>query len=181
VALRGRATRSLVLLILCGAVALSFCSKPIEPSVEPPPVDASKQIQAIQVETERRARQVSQMARQQVGPDVEKALKAIGGSGESPRVDESRARPVATEEVAGKLERATPDFVVIRDDSGFAYWLRTSGNTQVTANGQPARLTDFRQGADVRASFTWQGKERVATEVDVLGGQVLDGGVDGGS
>ena len=170
------------MLILCGAVALSFCSKPIEPGVEPqPPVDASKQIQAIQAETDRRAQQVSRMARKQIGPDVEKSLKAVGGSGESPKVDESRARPAATDEIAGKLERATPDFVVIRNESGFAYWLRTSSDTQVSVNGQPARLTDFRQGADVRASFTWQGKERVATEVNVLGSRVLDGGVDGGS
>ena len=85
------------------------------------------------------------------------------------------------EEIAGKLEQAAPGFVVIRDHTGFAYWLRTSGNLQVSLNGQPARLKDVQQGADVRAVFTWQGKERVATEVELLSGQLLDGGVDGGS
>jgi hypothetical protein len=173
--------------VLCSAVALSFCGKPVEPSLQPQPaVDAAKQIRAIQLETERQAKQVSQRARSQMGRDVEKALKELargpgsGGSGQLPDGGEL-GQSVPTEEIAGKLERATPGLVVIRDHTGFAYWLRASGNLQVTLNGQPARLTDVQQGADVRAVFTWQGKERVATEVELLSGQLLDGGIDGGS
>jgi hypothetical protein len=38
-------------------------------------------------------------------------------------------------------------------------------------------LTDLKQGADVRAFFVWRGKERVATDVEVLdAGQLPDGG-----
>ncbi len=79
--------------------------------------------------------------------------------------------------VAGKLEKVEPDTLIIRDGSGFEYWLKASDNTQITYNGKRARLTDFKQGADVRASFVWQGNQRVATEVEVLdAGQPLDGG-----
>ncbi len=179
------------MLFLPSAVVLSFCMKPIEPGVEPgSPVDASKDIREIQLKTERDAEKISQMARRQAGADVENAIKAIalepgsGGGGQSPDAGAPLRLSAGIGEVAGKLERATPNFVIIRDSAGFAYWLRTSGTMQVTLDGQPARLTDFAQGADVRAVFAWQGKERVATEVEVLSaGQLVDGGqaADGGS
>ncbi len=162
-------------------LAPASCQRPIEPAVDAPPqVDALAEIQAIQREERRNGEQVMQLARTQAARALEYAAKALipGESDESAGLDGSQRTAKAGEAgVAGKLERAEPDTLIIRDGSGFEYWLKASDNTQITYNGKRARLTDFKQGAEVRASFVWQGIQRVATEVEVLNaGQPLDGG-----
>ncbi len=162
-------------------LALASCQKPIEPAVEAPPeLDASTEVQAIQRDAQRHGEQVLQLARAQVAQELGNAAKALAPweSSDSAALDGGQSAANAGEDgVAGKLERAEPDTLIIRDGSGFEYWLKASDNTQVTYNGKRARLTDFKQGADVRASFVWQGNQRVATEVEVLdAGPPLDGG-----
>jgi len=162
-------------------LAPASCQKPIEPAVEAPPrVDALTEIQAIQREERRNGEQVRQLARTQAARDLEYAAKVLAPSesSESAGPDGGRLTAKAGDSgVAGKLERAEPDQLIIRDESGFEYWLQASDTTHVTFNGRPARLTDFRQGAEVRASFVWRGNQRVATEVEVLdAGQPLIGG-----
>jgi hypothetical protein len=161
--------------------ALASCQKPIEPAVDaPPPVDALTEVQAIQREERRSEEQVMQLARTQAARELEYAAKVLASweSGESAGLD--GGQPIVKaggSGVLGKLERAEPDTLIIRDESGFEYWLKAGDTTPITYNGKPARLTDFKQGAEVRASFVWQGNQRVATEVEVLdAGQPLDGG-----
>ncbi|HEX4802577.1 MAG TPA: hypothetical protein VFV14_03640 [Myxococcaceae bacterium] len=166
------------LLLFAGA---SSC-KPTEPAVGTvKPVDASTRVRAIQVEEERQGREVQQIARSQVGREPMAAEKL----GSSPQLDAgtlpmdgghpSRA---ADSQLNGKLEQATTDQLVIRDKAGFEYWLRAGDSTQVTANGKPARLTDIKQGTDVRAEFFWDGRDRIATAVDAVADAP---GRDGGS
>ena len=155
------------LLLLAGAA--SSC-KPIEPAVGTVrPVDASARVRAIQVEEERRGGEVQQVARSQVGRELEAvenlARSAQLDAGTLP-LDGGRPSRAPESQLTGKLEQATPDQIVIRDNSGFEYWLRAGESTQVTLNGKPARLTDFRQGTDVRAEFFWEGRDRIATAVD---------------
>jgi colicin import membrane protein len=145
------------------------------------------EIEAIQREERRNGEQVMQLARTQSARELENAAKALApleGS-ESAGLDGGQLTAKADgAAVVGKLERAEPDTLIIRDESGFEYWLRASDSTHVTFNGRPARLTEFKQGAQVRASFAWEGNQRVATEVEVLdAGQPLDGGqpTDGGA
>lgn len=163
------------------ALALAACQKPIEPEVEVPPrVDGLAEVQAIQREARRNGERVMQLARAQAARELENAAKALAPleSNELAGLDGGVAGAKAGEsEVAGKLEKAEPDTLIIRDGSGFEYWFKAGDNTQVVFNGKPARLTDFNQGADVRASFVWQGNQRVAVEVEVLdAGQPADGG-----
>jgi len=109
------------------------------------------EIQAIQREERRNGEQVMQLARTQAARALEYAAKALipGESDESAGLDGSQRTAKAGEAgVAGKLERAEPDTLIIRDGSGFEYWLKASDNTQVTYNGKRARLTDFKQGAE---------------------------------
>ncbi len=159
----------LTLLLLAGAT--SSC-KPTEPAVGTVrPVDASTRIRAIQVEEERHGREVQQIARSQGGRE----LVASEKPGRSPQLDAGtlpmdggRPSRAADSQLNGKLEQATTDQIVIRDKAGFEYWLRAGESTQVTANGKPARLTDFKQGTDVRAEFFWDGRDRIATAVDAI-------------
>jgi hypothetical protein len=160
---------------------LASCQKPIEPAVNAPPeVDGLAEVQAIQRDERRNGEHVMQLARTQSARELENAAKALmpWESSDSAGLDGGQPTAKAGEaEVAGKLEKAEPDTLIIRDGSGFEYWLKAGDNTQVSFNGKRARLTDFKQGADVRASFVWQGNQRVATEVEVLdAGPPLDGG-----
>jgi hypothetical protein len=157
------------LLLLSGAT--SSC-KPTQPAVGTvKPVDAATRIRAIQVEEERRGREVQQIARSQVGRE----LKAAENPARSPQrdagthpLDGGRSSRAPESQLTGKLEQATTDQLVVRDSAGFEYWLRAGESTHVTANGKPARLTDFKQGTDVRAEFFWDGRDRIATAVDAI-------------
>ena len=157
------------LLLLAGA---TYSCKPTQPAVGTvKPVDAATRIRAIQVEEERRGREVQQIARSQVGRE----LKAAENPARSPQLDAGtpsldggRPSRAPDSQLTGKLEQATTDQIVIRDGAGFEYWLRAGESTHVTANGKPARLTDFKQGTDVRAEFFWDGRDRIATTVDAM-------------
>ena len=171
----------LTLLLLAGAT--SSCN-PTEPAVGTVrPVDASTRIRAIQVEEEGQGRKLQQLARSQVGQE----LAASEKPGRSPQLDVGtlpmdggRPSRTADSQLTGKLEQATTDQIVIRDKAGFEYWLRASESTRVTTSGKPARLTDFKQGADVRAEFFWDGRDRIATAVEAVADAVgRDGGPSG--
>ena len=170
-----------LLTLLLLASATSSC-KPTEPAVGTVrPVDASTRIRAIQVEEEGQGRKVQQIARSQVGRE----LAASERPGPSPQLDAGtlpmdggRPSRAADSQLTGKLEQATADQIVIRDKAGFEYWLRASQSTQVTTEGKPAQLTDFKQGTDVRAEFFWDGRDRIATALDAVADAV---GRDGGS
>jgi Cu/Ag efflux protein CusF len=47
--------------------------------------------------------------------------------------------------------------------------LKVSDSTQVTKDGQPASLTDIKEGDQVRASFSGSGESLQVTEIEVIG------------
>ncbi len=127
-------------------LALASCQKPIEPAVEAPPeLDASTEVQAIQRDAQRHGEQVMQLARAQAAQELGNAAKALAPweSSDSAALDGGQSTANAGEAgVAGKLEKVEPDTLIIRDGSGFEFWLKASDNTQITYNGKRARLTD---------------------------------------
>ena len=150
------------MLALIGLPLASLCCKqPIQPvGAQVEPVDASESVRAIQRDEARAAGQVHGLARSQVAQDLNAAMKVASATIPDERANSDAGvstRP-ADSEIAGKLERASPDRLIIRDGAGFEYWLEASESTHVTANGTPARLTDLKQGTEVRAQFLWQGK-----------------------
>lgn len=169
-------------LALIGLPLASLCCKqPMQPAgAQVQPVDASESVRAIQRDEARAGEQVRRLARSQAGQDLNAAMKVAATTvpDEHANPDAGMSTGLADSEIAGKLERASPNRLIIRDGTGFEYWLEASESTHVTANGTPARLTDLKQGTEVRAQFLWQGKDRVATAIDVVGDATeRDGGV----
>lgn len=70
--------------------------------------------------------------------------------------------------LSGKLEASAPNQLIVRDNTGFQYRLKTDDRTRVTFNGQPAKLDQFKQGTEVRATYVFDGQNRVATGVEVI-------------
>jgi hypothetical protein len=160
------------------AVGWCACKKPAEPPLDvQESVDASSAVRSIQAEQKQERRRMKAVARSQEASEREGAASLAGvraGQSGIEGRDGGEAPGVATEgehAIEGKLEQAADSRVIIRDGSGFEYWLGTGDTTRVSQNGEPARLSDFPKGAAVRVSYVWRGNERVATGI-----QVLDGG-----
>jgi hypothetical protein len=129
VGLQARTALHLVVLLLFSAVSAS-CQKPVEPAVDPlPPIDASDEVRAIQLEEQPGGQEVERVARSQAARELESTSKALApaplsdGRSESLDGGEPLAQGARSDELAGKLERATANQIIIRDSSGFAYWL----------------------------------------------------------
>lgn len=183
-----QASSSLGAILLCALVS-SSCKEPTEPDLAPlPSVNAANEVRAIQLEEQRRAEEVKLVGRREPARELDKRYSSLasgqvgqGGSGSPAALSSADAGAAAQGEITGKLERALPDVLMIRNASGFAYWLYTNGTTRITLNGHPAHVRDFKPGADVRASFVWQGRERIATDVEVVdAGNRRDGGTSAG-
>lgn len=155
-------------------LAASRCHKPEENgSGTPGPVNAGPTIDRIREDQARRKAAVDRAVDQSVAQQRTEAAKrpVVLSTGDPDRkgsLDGGPAREAANASIAGKLQGVAPQEVMVRDDSGFEYWLRTDEKTRVTQNGQPVRLGDFKQGTEVRASYVQRGKQRIATDVEVV-------------
>jgi len=69
--------------------------------------------------------------------------------------------------VTGTL-KSTTGGLTIRDDKGLDYELETNDATTVTYDGQRVKLDDFKEGSEVRASYSVHGDDKVAKDVEIL-------------
>jgi|GEM_PF-6908691 len=160
---------------LFAAHAVAGCSKSPEPSRAPPDdVNANATIERIRkeqargkVSVEREVRRSIQEDRVDAGVLAAAPPRAPEELGPSEGGDAGPARPGAAS-ISGKLEASAPNQLIIRDHTGFEYRLKTDGRTRVTFNGRPAKLDQFKQGTEVRATYVFDQQSRVATAVEVL-------------
>jgi hypothetical protein len=160
---------------LFAAHAAAGCTKAPEPSRAPPDdVNANATIERIRKEQARSKVSVEREVRRSIQEDrVDAGLLAAPpprAPEELGQLEGTDAGPMqqGTASVSGKLEASAPNQLIIRDHTGFQYRLKTDDRTRVTFNGQPAKLDQFKQGTEVRATYVFDRQNRVATHVEVL-------------
>jgi len=84
--------------------------------------------------------------------------EAIGGSGMA----------AAEQTVTGSLTKASKDELSLRDANGKELQLKLDDTTQLTRNGQAVKADTLKEGTQVRASWTADGKDKKASKVEVL-------------
>jgi hypothetical protein len=80
------------------------------------------------------------------------------------RVDEASVGGTVT----GMLKSTMGDNLTVRDVNGLDYKLETDDTTRVRHNGTAVKLDDFKEGTEVRASYSVNGDEKIATDVEIL-------------
>jgi hypothetical protein len=78
------------------------------------------------------------------------------------------AAPGANAMVVGTLKSTLGQQITIADGKGGEFKLGTDDATHVTQNGAPVDIDDFKEGSEVRASYTLDGEKKVAREVVIL-------------
>lgn len=68
----------------------------------------------------------------------------------------------------GILKSSMGNGLTVTEKSGGELELATDDSTQVTLNGSPVKLDEFRQGTPLRVSYQTQGNKKIAKNVMVL-------------
>jgi hypothetical protein len=143
-----------------------------------------KQIRREQAEAKRQVQQHSQQtadAAREVAAQMEKRVAELQrdpGTPASPPTEPSPAteqgdhqfspHEVGENDLIGLLQGAGRGWVSIRDGSGFQYVIKTDGHTRVTGPGKSVDLSKLPQGSQLSVGFVFQGKDRVARDIEVI-------------
>lgn len=148
--------------------------------------NAVRQIRQEQARAKREIHQHSQQtadAAREVAAQMEKRVAEIPGdqgtqASAPTEQDSHHASPheVGENELIGLLEGAGPGWVSVRDRSGFEYVIKTDAHTRITGPGKSVNLSNLPQGSQLSVGYVFQGKDRVARDIEVLAPYRSDGG-----
>jgi hypothetical protein len=99
----------------------------------------------------------SGMGKSSGGAGAETGAGAMGSTG--------GAAKKGTHHVAGKLSQVSSDSVTVTPKKGAAKTLKVTSDTKIMMNGKSAQPTDLKEGQQVRASWSSQGGEDIATMI----------------
>jgi hypothetical protein len=146
---------------------------------------AQKTVSQIRREQARAKREVQQHSQQiadaarEAGTEMEKRVAAMQrdqgsqASTATEQGDHHSSPPAVPHEVGdnqliGLLEGVGPNWVSVRDGSGFQYVIKTDAQTRITGPGQSLDLSKLPQGSRLSIGYVFQGKDRVARDIEVL-------------
>jgi hypothetical protein len=112
-------------------------------------------------------KRVAEMDRDQ-GPQASAATEQ-GGPQLSPH-------EVGENQLIGLLEGVGRGSISVRDGSGFEYVIKTDAHTRITGPGKSVNLSKLPQGSQLSVGYVFQGKDRVARDIQVLAPHRPDGG-----
>lgn len=152
--------------------------------------EAQKSAQEETASAQREAQEETASAQQEVAEerkDVAEAREEVAQNQDEEREDVAEAEQKAAEEredlatggsgmaagaamtMTGTLKNVTiGDNLEVTDSTGKEMKLKTDDQTKVTWNNQPAKLDNFDEGTQVRASYVKQGDDMLAREVTIV-------------
>ncbi len=144
-----------------------------------------RQIRREQAQAQREVHQHSQQiadAAREAGAEIEKRVAEMQrdqGSQASAATEQgghhSSPHEVGDNQLIGLLEGVGPDWVSVRDGSGFQYVIKTDTHTRITGPGKSVDLSKLPQGSQLSVGYVFQGKDRVARDIEVLAPYRPDG------
>lgn len=152
--------------------------------------DARQEAAQETAEAQKSAQEETASAQQEVAEerkDVAEAREEVAQNQDEEREDVAEAEQKAAEEredlatggsgmaagaamtMTGTLKNVTiGDNLEVTDSTGKEMKLKTDDQTKVTWNNQPAKLDNFDEGTQVRASYVKQGDDMLAREVTIV-------------
>ncbi len=145
-----------------------------------------RQIRREQAQAQREVHQHSQQiadAARELGAEMEKRVAETqrdqglqASAAAEPDRHHVSPREAGDNQLIGLLEGVGPDWVSVRDGSGFKYVIKTDVHTRITGPGKSVDLSKLPQGSQLNVGYVFQGKDRVARDIEVLAPHRPDGG-----
>jgi hypothetical protein len=99
-------------------------------------------------------------------PDEHKAT-AVGRQ-ETPKAEAASDVKDRGGAIVGRVEKRTDTSIAVRDSSDGLVTLTLQPTTHITYRNEPATLSQFKEGAQVRATYSIEGEDKRINELELL-------------